>query len=544
MGRRPLKVGGTLLALFTTLLVVGQSAPKMVVGITVDQMRAEYLSRFNDHFEGGFRRLLDEGAVYRNCHYSHTPTYTAPGHATIYTGAQPRDHGIIGNDWYDPRSKTSVYCVEDSTEFTAGAERDDAGQRSPRNLLTTTWTDQLHLATMGRSFIGAVSIKDRGAILPGGHRGDEVYWFNSKTGQFITSTYYTEDTPDWVDKFNTNHRDLADYASVWTRLKEDDTYINCMPDDNDYETTFGREASTLPLDIPALIQDRGPGMIANSPDGNRLVTDFALNMLENISEEQMSDDATDVLAISYSSPDYIGHAFGPRSVEVMDTYLRLDLELERLFAALDEKLGRGNYIVFLTADHGVAENPNFMHDELRMSATNHSGSDLLTEMISKAETALGFNPIERFDNDALHFDEVACREAGYSNVEVAEVMSAILLELNGIKAVWTPEEIMHSDVYQAQLRRQLLEVRAADMYIEWFEGHYLYGRVGASHGSGYTYDTHVPMILMGADVPSGEIYRKVHVIDLAPTVAHMLKIAIPNAAFGEILEEVLPFIEH
>lgn len=543
MGRNTLKIGGTLIAIFGSICSFSQTQPKMVIGITVDQMRAEYLNRFGDAFTGGFQRLLQEGYVFRNCHYSHTPTYTAPGHATIYTGAQPRDHGIIGNDWYDPITQQSVYCVEDSSVVTVGGTPSEAGQRSPRNLLTTTWTDQLHLATMGRSYIGAVSIKDRGAILPGGHRADDVYWFNSKTGQFITSTYYDDEAPNWVDQFNNEHIDLENYAESWDILKEPSVYVSCTPDNNPYEATFGRSSSTLPLDIPQLIRERGPGMIANSPDGNRLVTDFALSMLNNIPFEAINDNATDVLAISYSSPDYIGHAFGPRSVEVMDTYLRLDLELERLFTALDEKLGQGNYIVFLTADHGVAENPNFLRNELGMSARNHSSADFLVEVLPQIEAELGFNPIEEFDNDAIHFDEVSISTNGYSRANIQSIVAAVIQRYDGVKSVWTPEQIMSFDAPQAEMRQQLIEERAADLYIEWHDGHYIYGATGASHGSGYTYDTHVPMIIMGHNIPSGTSFRKTVVIDLAPTLSFLLQISLPHAAFGHPLEEILQPIE-
>ncbi|NVK27482.1 MAG: alkaline phosphatase family protein [Flavobacteriia bacterium] len=544
MGRNSRKAGILVVASLFTTIAFAQNEVKAVVGITVDLMRAEYLERFAPHFTGGIQKLLSNGLIYRNCHYSHVPTYTAPGHASIFTGAQPRDHGIIENDWYDPITKTEHYCVEDSVETIVGFSiSEDDGRKSPRNLRTTTITDELHLSTGGQSYIGAVSIKDRGAVLPGGHAADEAYWFGS-AGQFVTSTYYMDETPEWVQSFHQEHSDLSAYAGVWDYMIEESAYSSCLADDNSYESTFGSPSSAFPHDVSEWVKTRGPKAMLATPYGNQYLTDFALAMIDNIPAEVANDQFVDFISVSYSSPDYIGHAYGPRSREVMDSYLRLDLELKRLFAAMDTKYGEGNYVVFLSADHGVAENPNHLRDALNMNATNHSSADLMVEMVEISEDLFWENVIEKFYNNALYLDEDAVNSLGLEPSVVREELAAGLAQIDAFKKLWTLEEINTVDSYQAKLRRNLIDERSADIFIEWRDGNYIYSSVGASHGSGYTYDTHVPMLLMGPSIPAGNVYRKVHVVDLAPTISLMLGTALPHSAFGDVLEEALPFIEY
>lgn len=547
MGRVTRTIGAVLLTVVASSTAIqAQEKPKVVLAITVDQMRAEYLDRFAPHFTGGLARLLENGMVYRNCHYTRVPTYTAPGHATIFTGAQPADHGIIANDWYDPIQKRSVYCVEDADVNALGMETEEseelnAGQRSPKNLRTTTITDELYLSNNGQSYVAAVSIKDRGAILPGGHRPDEVYWFGDNG--FVTSDYYTAEFPKWVDGFNREHADLSEYAQVWEMLLDESQYSQCLEDNNSYESNFGKENTSFPWDIPALIKAGGPRAMMASPDGNRYLTDFALELIDRIPNSTLEDDATDFISVSYSSTDYIGHAFGPRSREVMDAYLRLDIELERLFAEMDERVGAGNYIVFLSSDHGVAENPNHFREALGMNSTNISSSDLMADILDLSLEEFGFNPIEKISGDIVFLNEEKISEQSISIEAVTSRLSSLIGSLKDVKKAWTISELMSSSSHQAVLRANSIDERSGHLYIEWNDGTYIYQSVGASHGSGYTYDTHVPMVLMGANIPAGSVYRKVAVRDLAPTLCFLLKITLPHSAFGSPLVEVLPFIE-
>lgn len=539
MGKSTSGSRGTLLiALLIATGVYGQSETPLVIGITVDQMKAEYLNRFDEHFTGGFRRLLDRGTVFRNNHYNHVPTYTAPGHATIYTGAQPGDHGIISNDWYDPLTGKTVYCVEDSTVLPLGGSGSD-GQMSPRNLKTTTFTDELKLFSNGRAYVGSVSIKDRGAILPGGHAADEAYWFSSEHG-FISSSYYAEELPEWVRNFNRDHEDLSSYVSSWDLYLPEQAYSSCLPDHNNYEADLEQDGHTgFPVDLPALIKKRGNGMVRVSPWGNTLVTDFALEMLEHVPEGVLKDRIPDVFCLSYSSTDYVGHAFGPRSREVMDTYLRLDAELERLFNYLDLRVGSGNYVVFLTADHGVAENPTHMADFLGMQTSGLNGADVYADLSSSAVEALNFNPIAHFASDQIYLNRDTL---AFHNVSIAECASALQeawKEIPYLKRAIARADLSDGNHSAYVYRDHTREKRSGDLFLEYTDGNLIYGHTGSSHGSGYTYDTHVPMILMGGGIAHRDVYRKTHVTDLAPTLSLLLGIPLPHSAFSTPLTEVL-----
>ena len=343
--------------LLSATTLFSQTKPKLVVGIVVDQMRHDYLQRFEGKFSNdGFRRLMREGFEARNTHYNYVPTYTAPGHASIYTGTTPRYHGIIANDWYSRVLDREVYCAEDTLANATGGSP-AAGHISPRNLQANTITDELKLSTNFRSRVIGVSIKDRGAVLPAGHTPDGAYWFDPSVGEFMTSDFYTGELPEWVKKFNA--RKLVDkYSSqTWETLLPIDSYEESEPDNSPYERGFdGKETPTFPYDLKALRDQNGKyGMIRSTPFGNTLVLDMSRAALE--AEGLGNDDITDFLAISLSSTDYVGHNFGPNSIEVEDTYIRLDRELAQFLKYLDDRIGKGQYLVFLTADHGVVENP-------------------------------------------------------------------------------------------------------------------------------------------------------------------------------------------
>lgn len=536
MGKSTRKIVG-ILSLLVSIPTFAQQ-PKAVIGITVDQMKAEYLERFEPYFKEGFRRLLDESLVYRNNHYSHVPTYTAPGHATIFTGAQPTDHGIIANDWYDPFQKRMVYCVEDSTVESVGSDSDN-GKMSPRNLLTTSLPDEIALSTANKSYIGSASIKDRGAILPGGHAADDAYWFSPDDG-FITSTYYHNELPEWVANFNTNHSDLAAYVEDWDYYVDEEAYTGCLANDNSYEAQIARNGqSGFPYATSDLIKVGGPGVIRVTPWGNQLVTDFALAMLNAIPDTLLEDEAVDFLAFSYSSTDYIGHAFGPRSREVMDAYLRLDHEIGRLLEALDTKFGKGNYILFLSADHAVAENPAHVAEEIGLPVKSHSGADIESEMTDLAIDVLGFNPIEKLQRDQIHFDRAKLEEHNMSAEECALILQDAFRKFDWLSHSYTRNQILSSSNRAATQRSSTLDRRSGDLFLEMRDNHLIYGRTGSSHGSGYTYDTHVPMIIYGTDKPAANIYRKTAVVDLVPTLSFLLKIPLPHSAFGSVLHEAL-----
>jgi predicted AlkP superfamily pyrophosphatase or phosphodiesterase len=335
--------------------------PKLVVGIVVDQMRWDYLYRYYDRYtDNGFKRLLNEGYTCENTYIDYVPTVTAIGHSTVYTGSVPAIHGITGNDFIIQATGKSMYCTEDTTVQTVGSPS-DAGHMSPRNLLASTITDELKLATNFRSKVIGISLKDRGSILPAGHTPNAAYWFDDVSGNWITSTYYMKDLPAWLKKFNDQKLPEKYLKQDWNTLYDIKTYVQSSGDNNRYEGKFSTSTtSTFPVKTSALFTNKNYSVIRTTPYGNSITLDMAKAVIEN---EQLGQNAvTDFLAVSFSSPDYIGHKFGINAIEVEDTYLRLDKDLAEFFTYLDTKVGKGTYAVFLTADHGAAHNPNFLID--------------------------------------------------------------------------------------------------------------------------------------------------------------------------------------
>ena len=351
-----------LLVLISTSLFA-QDKPKLVVGIVVDQMRQEYLYRFEKKFgNGGFRRLMSDGFMLKNAHYSYIPTYTGPGHASVYTGTTPALHGIIGNDWFDKTLKANVNCVGDPNQKPVGVAEGN-GDVSPWRLLTTTITDELKLATQKSGKVIGLSMKDRGAVLPAGHMADGAYWFDGPSGKFISSTYYKPGLPVWLEKFNALN--LADqYLNrEWKPLLPLDQYTESGPDNTPYEARLkGKDIpSTFPYNLKEL-RTKNPGfdLLISTPFGDDILTEVAKAAIEG--ENLGADEITDFLAVSFSTPDYVGHGMGPNAVEVEDTYLRLDKNIEDLLNDLDKKVGTGKYVVFLTADHAVSDVPQYLKD--------------------------------------------------------------------------------------------------------------------------------------------------------------------------------------
>ena len=321
-----------------SLLILESSAqdkPKLVVGIVVDQMKMEYLYRFSDDFSSnGFKRLIQEGFTYHNMHYNFMPTYTAPGHATIYTGAVPAVHGIVGNEWFNKATGKELYCTDDEQVKTIGDGTEKEGMMSPRNLQSTTITDELKLATNFKGKVIGISIKDRGAILPAGHFADWAFWY-SKTGAFISSTYYGEKLPDWVTQFNNEKNYFPYLEKGWSLLKPIETYNESLVDDNPYEGKLYKKSPVFPYDLKEMYEANDAGVLRVTPFGNDVLANLAKRAIEK--ENLGKDDITDFLAVSFSSTDYIGHTFGPRSIEIQDTYLRLDLTIADFLNYLDKE---------------------------------------------------------------------------------------------------------------------------------------------------------------------------------------------------------------
>ena len=541
-----------LLILLVSLTTVSQgqnkttTTPRLVVGIVVDQMRQEYLYRFQSGYgNGGFKRMIDEGFMLRNGHYNYTPTVTGPGHASVYTGTTPAVHGIIENDWYDKNLKKDVNCVEDPKHQVVGVAEGN-GDVSPWRMLSTTVTDELKLTTQKRAKVIGVSIKDRGAVLPAGHMPDGAYWFDSKSGRFITSTYYKTELPEWVERFN--QQDLADkYLSrEWNTLLPINQYVQSGADDTPYESLIGgKERPVFPYDLKKLRKPDDSGLLSTTPFGNDYLTDMAKAAIDG--EKLGADDITDFLAVSYSSTDVLGHAVGPNSIEIQDMYLRLDKNIADLLKTLDTKVGAGNYTVFLTADHAVADVAQYMKDN-RIPAGYFNESKAAADLNAHLQQYFpGKKLVETISGGQVFFDQDVFRNdpkaSGVELLIATELTINFLLEQEGVANAYSENIIRQSAFDEAGIKgfvvRGYHPKRCGDVVLVLEPGWYPAGGIqGTTHGSPYTYDTHVPILFYGNGIKKGSSVRYHTVTDIAPTISALLNIKFPSGCTGQPIEEL------
>jgi predicted AlkP superfamily pyrophosphatase or phosphodiesterase len=539
--------------LLAPLLLTGQSLPqnspkqKIIVGITVDQMRQEYISRFwNKYGDDGFRRLVNEGYSFPNVHYNYVPTVTGPGHASIYTGTTPALHGIISNDWYDKTIGKEVNCVNDPKQQVIGNNQGN-GDVSPWRLLSTTFTDELKLWSQKRSKVLSLSIKDRGAVLPGGHMPDGAYWYDLTSGAFITSTYYATKLPDWVQKFN--QQKLADQYlnQTWSTLLPIEQYTESSVDDSPYESKFiGKDRSVFPYNLKELRKKNGDfEFLIYTPFGNDLLTRFAIESIE--AENLGKDEWVDFLSVSYSPTDILGHHVGPRAIELEDMYLRLDRNIAELLKTLDAKVGKGNYTVFLTADHAVADVAQYLTDN-RIPSGYFSAEKVKAELNDFLKQYFpGKDVIEVIDGDQVFLNqEVFQRDPKSSGVDymvATELVINYLLKQDGVANVFSKSMIRDAKFddggVKGMVARGYHPKRSGDIFIVLEPGWYGSTKVaGTTHGSPYTYDTNVPLLFWGAGIKQGRSYRYHAITDIAPTVSILLGVKSPSACTGQPIEEL------
>ena len=520
--------------------------PKLVVGIMVDQMRQEFLFRFQSKFgNGGFNRLMADGFMLKNAHYDYSPTVTGPGHASVYTGTTPAIHGVIGNEWYDKDLKKSVNCVEDPQHSAVGGSGDN-GDVSPWRMLSTTITDELKLFTQKRAKVVGISFKDRGAVLPAGHMPDGAYWYDSKSGQFITSTYYKTKLPEWLVKFN--QQDLAGkYLSrEWTTLMPISQYVESGPDNTRYEKKLGGKSQpTFPYDLKSLRTPDDHSLLSSVPYGNDYLTEMAKATLAG--ENLGADDITDFLAISYSSTDVLGHSVGPNAVEIQDMYMRLDRNIEDLLKTLDAKVGAGNYTVFLTADHGVADVAQYMRDN-RIPAGYFDGDKIVNALNQHLQQYFpGKKIVETMSNGNVFFDQEVFRSdpkaSGVELLIATELTINFLLRQDGIASVYSENVIRQGQFDEGGVKGFVIRgyhaKRSGDVVITLEPGWYPAETIeGTTHGSPWTYDTHVPVMFFGKGIKKGSSVRYHSITDIAPTMSALLNIRFPSACTGQPIEEL------
>ena len=517
------------------------SQPKLVVGVVVDQMRFDYLNRFkNKYTSNGFLRLINQGYSCNNHHFNFIPTYTGPGHASIFTGTTPSVHGIIGNSWYDKETNKTVYCTTDE-DYTAVGTATKYGKVSPRNMKVTTLADQNRLFTQMRGKTIGVSIKDRGAVFPSGHTANGAYWFEGlNEGKWMTSTYYMDALPQWVQGFNEPSK-ISNYIKTWNTLYDINLYDESGNDNSDYEQGFkGKSTPEFPYDLNALMElNGGYDIIKSTPFGNTMITDFALAAIE--AEDLGADNYTDFLTVSYSSTDYIGHNFGVNSVELQDAYLRLDLELERLLNYLDTKVGVGNYTLFLTSDHGAADVPSFLTDIHIPSGyvPKNSFASLYTSLKKKYGVS---DLVKKISNNQVFLNQERITALKVNLEDVQKFVVNEIITYPHIKKAYTATTMQtryFKEGVEKMLQNGYSQKLSGDVLYTLESGVISYGPKGTTHGSGYNYDTHVPLLFYGNGIQSGKTYNRTSVTDIAPTISALLGIAFPSGATGSVIEKVI-----
>jgi predicted AlkP superfamily pyrophosphatase or phosphodiesterase len=560
--RANLKTRGVLAAaLFLWASASAGEPPKLILQVTVDQLRGDLPTRYYDRLgEGGFRYLWESGVVYRNAHHAHANTETIVGHATLATGAHPAAHGMVGNLWFDRESGFTTYNVEDpnyrllsedaavdaSTEIdpTQRAARSDG--RSPAAMLVTTFADELRSSTGGNAKVVGVSVKDRGAISMAGHSGT-AYWFSKAKGEFVTSTYYADRYPDWVKDFNDGKPAQQFADTQWQLLHDRDSYLFGDSDDREWETDVGGFGRVFPHDFGDGSSRYFTTWLTLSPAGDEIVLDFAKQALVN---EQLGQDAvTDYLSVSFSSTDYVGHVFGPSSLEAEDNILRLDRALADLFAFVDEKVGLENTLIVLSADHGGPDTPGYLQSMKIPAGYVEPDSWDKDAALARIRKKFGIKGqlIEAYDHPYLYF---SADVRGDSRIDQEALEAAVveeLLKFDGVSLAVSSSALRRGNLPDTELYRAVLNSfnakRSGDIFIvfepNWFINDFDGLTVASTHGSPWNYDTHVPVVFAGANLRPQTVDRKVLTIDVAATLSAYLGIKPPSGASGVPLIEVL-----
>ncbi|MEX0325749.1 MAG: alkaline phosphatase family protein [Puniceicoccaceae bacterium] len=534
--------------------------PKLVLQITVDQLRADLAPRFMDRMaEDGFAWLYREGIVYRDAHHAHANTETIVGHVTLSTGADPSAHGMVGNVWYDRGLGRLVYNIEDSRYelLTAGAGVDQETEidptqraakvtgRSPANIEVTTIADEISIHTAGKAKVFGVSVKDRGAVAMAGHSG-KAFWFSKQSGEFVTSTFYYDTYPEWVTAWNAK-QPVAKYDNAsWELLHDKSTYLYGDMDDAEWETDFPGYGRTFPHPFGPMDGKYFTTLLTLSPAGDELTLDFAKTLIE---KEQIGADAvTDYLAVSFSSTDYVGHLFGPSSLEMEDNLLHLDRYIADLLSFVDEQVGLENTLVVISADHGGPEVPGYLNTmgiEARYMEPETWDKEAGIERL-KEQFGIGEELITEYFHPYLYLNHEAIEENGLDLEDVQEAVAMELMKFDGVAMAASSEAIVEGDLPETFVTRAILRnhhlQRSGDIFIV-FEPHAFINdfdglTVASTHGSPWRYDTHVPVIFAGLDLPPATIDRRVHTVDVARTIAAFLGTKPPSGASGNVLTEV------
>ncbi len=528
-----------IIAIFSSFFSIAQvQRPKLVVGLVIDQMRWDYLYKFNAQYgNGGFKRLLNQGFSAENCLIPYIPTYTAPGHTCIYTGSIPAYHGIVGNNWFNTLTGKNVYCTDDASVNTVG-NNSVAGKMSPANLFATTITDELRISNEKQSKVIGIALKDRGAILPAGHSANAAYWYDA--GKWISSSYYMNELPTWVQQFNEKDMVAQLMKTDWEKSLNIN-YALSTADDKPYENTIrGEKTVTFPHKLSAIGDKDKYEAFRTTPYANTFTFDFAKLALEN--EKLGKGTVTDFLAVSISSTDYIGHAFGPNSLEIQDCYLRLDKDIETFLYYLDVKIGKGNYTLFLSADHGVAHIPGYM-TENKIPAGIFSDDDLAKEINVLCDSVFSIKKVVRnLQNYQVYLNYNEITNAGKDATFVTNAIVSFLKQKSYIIAAFELDKLATTTLpepQKAMLANGYNPKRSGDIQFTLLPGYFDGSKKGTTHGLWNPYDAHIPCLFYGWGIKAGKTNRETYMTDITATIAALLKIQMPSGCVGKVVTEAL-----
>jgi predicted AlkP superfamily pyrophosphatase or phosphodiesterase len=517
--------------------------PRIIVGIVVSQMRYDYIQRFWDKLdENGIRLLVNRGTSCKNTSFNYLFSQQGVGHASIATGTTPSDHGIVGREWYLYLQDKIEQSTEDQQHKSVGGDVDN-GRYSPKNLMCTTFSDELRLSNNFRSKVFSVSSEPAPGIFSSGHTANGAYWFDKRTGNWITSTYYADTLPGWVDEFNAKRFPDIYLKEMWDPLFPIGSYTESLPDKNKYETGFKGQVT-----FPYLLEDLSEikknrldySLLDKTPFGNTFTKDFASTLIVN--EELGKDDITDVITICFTAMENIGSLFGPNSVEVEDAFLRLDKEIAHFLAFLDDQVGKENALVYLTSDHGVAQIPSYLSDN-KIPAGYFNQNGALSLLTSALNNTYGKGEwIRAYHAQQVYLNHTLIEDSKMSLTEMQDYVAQFLLQFSGVSNTITAHTLQTANFTEGVYRKiqnSYNQKRSGDVIINLKAGWVEKSDASTGGTSSYSYDSRIPLIWYGWKVGRGSITRPVDIIDIAPTLSTFLNITFPNSCTGSPVFELV-----
>jgi len=531
--------------IFVFVKLSGQGAylppdkPKLVIGIVVEEMKYDQLEKLRDKLsENGIKRLINEGTYFKNASYQYMLTQSAPVHATISTGAEPSFHGITADDWYVPLKNELINCTKDLTVNSVGGSF-ETGLHSPVNLLVSTFSDELQMSTNRKSKAFGVGLRESSAIFMAGHAANAAYWFDNTTGTWMSSTYYISSLPAWVNDFNAMKFSDTYLNSVWSPLKPASYYVDCLPDSNDFEAGFNH-MNYFPYDLKKLRAKNDYSLLRETPFGNSLTANFAIRLLQN--EQLGKHDVTDYLSICFSATDYIGHRFGPSSVEMGDAILRLDEDIKNLLNYVNDSIGKKNVLIYFTAAHGISEIPTVL-EKNRIPSGYFKQNQALQLLRSYLNAVYGEgNWVKGYSEKQIFLNRTLIEDARLSLDDVQKKVARFLVQFTGVEAAYPYSAFEANDFGNGNLKRIINNFspqRSGDVIVilnpGWVDQATDYV---TNHNSPYEYDSHVPLIWYGWSVNRATVTRQVNMTDIAATLSTLCKVPYPNACTGEPMFEL------